>query len=121
MLKNPPDNAGDIRDMGLIPGSGRSPGGGHGNPLLAWIIPWTEKPSGLQSTGLQRVRHDRSDLACTQASFNLKKERGGMSLVVQGLRLHASSARGPGWIPVAELNPHATSANNEQNKTFLQS
>ena len=33
MVKIPPANAGDIRDVGLIPGSGRSPGGGHGNPL----------------------------------------------------------------------------------------
>ena len=33
MVKNLPANAGDIRDMGLIPGSGRSPRGGHGNPL----------------------------------------------------------------------------------------
>ena len=33
MVKNPPANAGDIRDTGLIPGLGRSPGGGHGNPL----------------------------------------------------------------------------------------
>ena len=33
MVKNLPANAGDIRDMGSIPGSGRSPGGGHGNPL----------------------------------------------------------------------------------------
>ena len=33
MVKNLPGNAGDIRDMGSIPGSGRSPGGGHGNPL----------------------------------------------------------------------------------------
>ena len=33
MVKNPPVNAGDARDMGLIPGSGRFPGGGHGNPL----------------------------------------------------------------------------------------
>ena len=33
MLKNPPANAGDVRDSGSIPGSGRSPGGGHGNPL----------------------------------------------------------------------------------------
>ena len=33
VVKNPPINAGDIRDMGLIPGSGRSPGGRHGNPL----------------------------------------------------------------------------------------
>ena len=33
MVKNPPANTGDIRDAGLIPGSGRYPGGGHGNPL----------------------------------------------------------------------------------------
>ena len=31
--KNPPANAGDSRDMGLMPGSGRSPGEGHGHPL----------------------------------------------------------------------------------------
>ena len=33
MVKNPPASAGDIRDAGSIPGLGRSPGGGHGNPL----------------------------------------------------------------------------------------
>ena len=33
MLKNPPDNAGHVRDTGLIPGLGRSPGVGNGNPL----------------------------------------------------------------------------------------
>ena len=33
MVKNPPANVGDIRDGSLIPGSGRSAGGGHGNPL----------------------------------------------------------------------------------------
>ena len=33
VVKNPPANAGDIRDVGLIPGSGRSPRGGHSNPL----------------------------------------------------------------------------------------
>ena len=33
MVKNLPANAGDIRGVGSIPGSGRSPGGGHGNPL----------------------------------------------------------------------------------------
>ena len=33
VVKNLPANAGDIRDMGLIPGSGRSPGEGNGNPL----------------------------------------------------------------------------------------
>ena len=33
MFKKMPTNSGDIRDVGLIPGPGRSPGGGHGNPL----------------------------------------------------------------------------------------
>ena len=33
VVKNPPDNAGDGGDAGLIFGSGRSPGGGHGNPI----------------------------------------------------------------------------------------
>ena len=33
VVKNPPENAGAIRDADPIPGSGRSPGGGHGNPL----------------------------------------------------------------------------------------
>ena len=33
VVKNPPANAGDVRDAGSLPGSGRSPGGGDGNPL----------------------------------------------------------------------------------------
>ena len=33
--------------------------------ILAWKIPWTEEPGGLQSVGLPRVRHDYSNLACT--------------------------------------------------------
>ena len=55
VVKNPPANAGDTRDMGLIPGSGRSLGVGNGTPLqvLAWKIPWAEEPGRLQSTGLQ--------------------------------------------------------------------
>ena len=58
MVKDPPANAGDLRDVGSIPGPGKSPRGGHGNPLLAWEIPWTEKPGRLQSIGLQRVRRN---------------------------------------------------------------
>ena len=41
VVKNLPANAGDIRDTGLIPGSGRSTGGGHGNPLQ---YSWLENP-----------------------------------------------------------------------------
>ena len=51
-------NAGDL---GFISGLGRSPEKGmatHSSILLAWRIPWTEEPGGLQSMGLQRVGHD---------------------------------------------------------------
>ena len=60
VVKNLPTNAGDATDAGSIPGLGRSPGGGNGNPpsILDWEIPRTEEPGGLQSMGLQRVRHD---------------------------------------------------------------
>ena len=51
MVKNPPAEAGDA---GLIPGSGRSAGGGNG--ILAWKIPRTEEPGELQSMGSQTVR-----------------------------------------------------------------
>ena len=46
-------NAGDL---GSISGSGRSPGEGKGS-ILAWRIPWTEEPGGLQSMWPQKVRH----------------------------------------------------------------
>ena len=60
-------NAGD---PGLIPGLGRSPGGGHGNLLqsiLAWRIPWTEESGRLQFMGSQRLRHDWA-AKCTHTS-----------------------------------------------------
>ena len=50
-------NAGDL---GSIPGSETSPGeemATHSS-ILAWRIPWTEEPGGLQFTGSQRVGHD---------------------------------------------------------------
>ena len=59
LVKNLPASAGDARDMGSIPGSGRFPGEGNGNPFQYsckfWKIPWTEEPGGLQSMG-HRVR-----------------------------------------------------------------
>ena len=59
-VKNPPANAGDIRDVGLIPGLGRSleKGMATHSSILAWRIPWTEEPGGLQSMGSQRVGYD---------------------------------------------------------------
>ena len=60
MVKNLPPNAGDLRDMGLIPGLGRSLGGWLAThfTILAWRILWIEKAGGLQSMGSQRVRWD---------------------------------------------------------------
>ena len=46
MIKNPPANAGDARDMGLIPGLERSPGVGNGNPFQC---SWSEEAGGLRS------------------------------------------------------------------------
>ena len=56
-IKNMPDNA---EDKNSIPGSGRSPGKGNGNPLhySAWEIPWTEETGRLQSMGLPRVGYN---------------------------------------------------------------
>ena len=45
-VRNSPANAGDSGDTSSIPGLGRSPGEGNGDPLsiLAWEVPWTEDP-----------------------------------------------------------------------------
>ena len=54
-------DAGNAGDLSSIFGLGRSPGGGHGNPLQYSClenISWIEEPGGLQSMGLQRVGHD---------------------------------------------------------------
>ena len=54
------ESAHNAGDLGLIPGLGKFPGERNGNPLqiLAWEIPWTEEPGGLQSMGSQIVQHD---------------------------------------------------------------
>ena len=63
MVKNTPANAGDVRDEGSIPGLGRSPGGGNGNPLHSCLGNPTERGAwwatvhrGVQSQiGLRRL------------------------------------------------------------------
>ena len=60
MVKNPPAHAGDIRDAGLIPGLGRSPGEGYGNPFqYSYLENPMDKRSLAQDT-VHRVakRHD---------------------------------------------------------------
>ena len=57
VVKNLPAKAGDLRDMDSIPGSERSPGGGHGNPLQDSCLE-NPKLGGVQSIGSHGVRHD---------------------------------------------------------------
>ena len=58
-IKNPPINAGDMSDAGLIPEleDPLEEGMATHSSILAWRIPWTEEPGGLQSMGSQRVGH----------------------------------------------------------------
>ena len=60
MIKTPPANAGDTGDKGSIPRLGRSLGEENGNLLQYSCLenPMEEEPGGLQSMGLQRVRHN---------------------------------------------------------------
>ena len=75
-----PANARDRRDAGLILELGRSLEEGmvSHSSILAWRIPWTEQPRRLQSTGLQRVGHDGSDLAHTHTQCKMSVIRHGM-------------------------------------------
>ena len=59
MVKNPPANAGDARDVDSIPGSGRSPGVGYGRKLqYSYLgIPWAEDSGGLQSDMTKLFEH----------------------------------------------------------------
>ena len=70
MVKNPPANAGDVRDIGLILGSGRSPGEGNGNPLQysclgnlmdrgAW---WALVHMGCKKSDTIELSHKRKEI-----------------------------------------------------------
>ena len=62
VIKNPPANAGDIRDVGSVPHLGQEDpleeGMATHSSTLAWRIPRTEETGGLQSVVSQRVGHD---------------------------------------------------------------
>ena len=60
MVKTLPANAGDVRDLGSIPGLGRSPGGGHGNPLQDSCL---ENPGKRSLADYSPQGHKESDVA----------------------------------------------------------
>ena len=58
MAKNLPAIVGDIRDMGSVPGSGRSLGGGHGNSFQYSYLENPMEGGAWQAMGSQRVGHN---------------------------------------------------------------
>ena len=87
MVKNPPANARELRDLGSIPGweDPLEEGIATHSSILAWRIPWTEEPGGLQSMGLQRVGYGFSFSICVSShpelTSNLLKPIGFISIV----------------------------------------
>ena len=81
MVKNPPASPGDTGDIGLIPGWGRSPEEGNGNPLRYSCLEnsTTEEPGGLQSMRSQRVGHDGAHTGVASPSPASVVEQQGLS------------------------------------------
>ena len=88
MIKNLPANAGDIRDSGLIPERGRSPGGGHGNPLQYYCL---ENPMdrGAQWATVHGVVKRPTRLKCLSAHTQARTytEQENMRSVLDSLHL----------------------------------
>ena len=87
VVKNLLAHAGDIRDIGLIPGSGRFPGEGNGTPLQYSCL---ENPHGQRSlAGSSPWDHKESDTACvgpgkSNLPFELRRKAGDCSRVTAG-------------------------------------
>ena len=75
-VKNSPAMQETRVDVGAIPGSGRSTGGGNGNQLhiLATKIPWTEEPDRLKPIGSQRIGQDRTEQERKQSFYKALEE-----------------------------------------------
>ena len=89
-VKNPCVNAGEgeLRDAARSLGQ-EDPleeGVTTHSSILAWRIPWTEEPGGLQSMGSQRVRHDGSDLALKRQEPTVYTEPWGFTVSLPRLR-----------------------------------
>ena len=108
MVKNSPTNAGDARDAGSIPGPERSPGAENGQPTPV-ILPGKSHGQrsleGLQSIGLQRVRHNRA------AMHAQTREEGS-----RGLRLQREGRQVTGRLKKEQLSGQQTFAGPCRNK-----
>ena len=106
VVKNPRASAWNTTDVGLIPGPGSPLEAGMAthSSILVWRIPWTDKPGGIQSKGLERVGHNWSDLLCTH------------TLTPPSLRKHfvesVAQRKNLSWIK-KEVNPGVDLLNSE--------
>ena len=72
VVKNPPANAGDIRDISLIPGLGRSSGEGHGNPLQYSCL---ENPVDRGAWQAMVLRGEKSQTQLKQFSTHIHRDQ----------------------------------------------
>ena len=69
VVENPPANAGGIGDLGLIPGPGRSPGGGHGNPLQYSCLENPMHRGAWQATYMYKKKYSVHDSVIVEYLF----------------------------------------------------
>ena len=125
VVKNPPDNAGDIRDSGSVPGSGRSPGEGNSNPLqyscvenpMDWEAWWAtvhtvaQSQTQLKQRSTQHTHNFKIQFYQVYFIFHLCLDFLGLTVVREDpqtqLSKHASNISN-NWIkhPVLEMNLH---------------
>ena len=88
MVRNPSANAGDVGDVGSLPGSGRSPGGGHGNPLQYSCLE-NAMNRGAWWASVHRVAKNRTQLKRLrmQHALGLKESKLDGAEVIQSLLL----------------------------------
>ena len=103
------ESACNTRDPGLIPRSERSPGEGMAihSSILAWRIPWKEEPSGLQSMGLQRIRHNEA----TNTFILSTRYKGGFPRGASGKEFCLQNAGDMGSIPGLVRSPGGGNVN----------
>ena len=102
----------NARDLSLIPGSPWSPREGKGmanySSILAWRIPWTEEPHGLQSMGLQRVRHDwATNIFTFHFPWNLKRHRSEVSSRTSRKSSPTNTLTLASWDPLQTPDPQS--------------
>ena len=117
MVKNLPANARDLRDLSLIPGSGRFPGEGHGNPLQNSCL-----ENLMDRRSWWAIVHSVSkEVDMTEATKHTRLDSRGNSLVVQWLGLCTLTAEGLYLIPGWELRSHKLSSRAKREKKRLHS